>query len=181
MKRIINGRLYDDAFMDSIESRSFDVMDNVTGETRTYRETLLREYVLKPGHTMSDTWVEGSYGRKIVRDNCDLARGQFVLKVSQGWNDGVFIVISDDEARRWLEKWCPDRIDTYVRLFGEPANPWTGSGDVHLVQQAEAKLDSARWDKERAEKRACDAEAKAERLRAELESLKAGRSFELEA
>lgn len=175
MQRIINGRLYDDAFMDSVETRTFDVLDPVTGETRKYGETLLREYVLKPGHTLSDTWVEGSYGRKIVRDNCDPAKGQFVLRVTQGWSDGVFILISDDEARRWLEKWCPDQTDTYVRLFGEPVNPWTGSGDVRLVQQAEAKLDSMQWGKERAERRASDAEAEVAKLKAELESLKAGR------
>lgn len=171
MKRIINGRLWDDSFMDSIGSRTFDKIDPVTGETRTYREELKREYVIKPGHTLGDTWVEGSYSRKIVKDNCDLTKGQFVLKVSQGWNDGIFIPLSDDDARSWFEKWCPDQTDRYEEVFGHAVNPWTGDGTIKLVEQAESRLSSMKWDKERAEERAEKAETELEALKAKLESL----------
>ena len=42
MKRIINGRLWDDDFMFDVASRTFDVKDPVTGEVKTYRECLKR-------------------------------------------------------------------------------------------------------------------------------------------
>ena len=176
MKRIIDGRLYDDSFMDDIGSRTFDKVDPVTGEVKTYREALKREFVIKPGHTLGDTWVEGSYGRKIVRDNCDLTKGQFVLKVSQGWSDGIFVPLSDDEARRWFEKWCPDQTDRYEEVFGPAVNPWTGDGTVKLVEQSESRLNSMKWDKERAEERASKAEAELADLRKKLEAMEAGLS-----
>ena len=132
MKRIIDGRMYDDQFMNEIGSRSFDRRDEITGETKTYHERLYREYVLKSGHTLEDTWVAGQYGRRIVTDNCDLAKGQFVLKVSQGWSDGIFVPLSDDEARRWFEKHLPDSTDLYAEIFGTPSNPWSGDGTVAL-------------------------------------------------
>ena len=171
MKRIINGRLWDENFMDSIESRAFDVKDPATGEVKQYRETLMREYVLKPGHNLADTWVEGTYARRIVKDNCDLHKGQFLLKRYQGYSDGVFILVSDEEARAWFERWHPEKTDRYAELFGEPVNPWTGSGEVHLVEQAESRLSSMKWDKERAEERADKAEAEVAALKARLEAL----------
>lgn len=171
MKRIINGRLWDDAFMNDVASRTFDRTDPVTGETCTYREELKREYVLKEGHTLEDTWVEAGYGRRIVKDNCDLTKGQFVLKLSRGWSDGTFVLLTDDEARSWLEKWCPDDIDGYEEVFGRAKNPWTGDGTVKLVEQAESRLSSMKWDKERAEERADKAEAEIAALKAKLEAL----------
>ena len=168
MKRIINGRLWDDTFMNEIGSRSFDRRDEITGETKTYRERLLREYVLKPGHTLEDTWVEGQYGRHIVTDNCDLAKGQFVLKISQGWSDGIFVPLSDDAARRWFEEHLPDSTDLYAEIFGTPSNPWSGDGTVALVEKAESCLNSMKWDKERAEERASKAEAELKELKAKL-------------
>lgn len=171
MKRIINGRLWDDGFMNDVSTRTFDVKDPVTGEVKTYREDLKREYVLKPGHTLADTWVEGSYGRKIVKDNCDLRKGQFVLKVSRDWSDGTFVLLSEQEARAWFEKWHPDEADRYAEIFGTPENPWTGDGTVNLVEQAESRANSMKWDKERAEERAKKAETELEALKARLESL----------
>lgn len=183
MKRIIGNRLWDEDFMNSIESRSFDVKDQVTGEVKTYRETLLREYVLKEGHDLADTWIKGSYGRRVVKENCDLKKGQFLLKVNQGYGDGIFVLLTDDEARAWFERWCPDQVDRYVEIFGEPENPWTGDGTVRLVEQAESRLSSMKWDKERAEENLKKAEAelaavkakasKADSLEAELARLKA--------
>ena len=169
MKRIINGRLWDDDFMFDVASRTFDVKDPVTGEVKTYQERLKREYVPKPGHTLADTWVEGPYGRKIVEDNCDLRRGQFVLRIAQGWSDGTFVLLSEQEARAWFEKWCPSDDTRYAMVFGEPANPWTGSGEVRLVQEAASRLSSMKWDKERAEERAAKAEAEVAALKAKLE------------
>lgn len=168
MKRIIDGRMYDDQFMNEIGSRSFDRRDEITGETKTYHERLYREYVLKSGHTLEDTWVAGQYGRRIVTDNCDLAKGQFVLKVSQGWSDGIFVPLSDDEARRWFEKHLPDSTDLYAEIFGTPSNPWSGDGTVALVEKAESRLNSMKWDKERAEERASKAEAELKELKAKL-------------
>lgn len=171
MKRIMDGRLWDEDFMNSIESRAFDVKDPVTGEVKQYRETLLREYVLKPGHNLADTWVKDTYGRRIVKDNCDLKRGQFLLKLNQGYSDGVFVLLTDAEAKKWFERWCPEQTDRYAEVFGEPENPWTGDGTVNLVEQAESKLNSARWDKERAEERANKADAEITALKAKLEAL----------
>ena len=176
MKRIMDGRLWDEDFMNAIESRAFDVKDPVTGEIKQYRETLMREYVLKPGHNLADTWIEGTYGRRIVKDNCDLRKGQFILKRNLGYSDGVFILLTDGEARAWFERWCPEQADRYAEVFGEPVNPWTGSGEVRLVEQAESRLSSAKWDKERAEERASKAEAELAQLKAELESLKAAQN-----
>lgn len=176
MKRIIGNRLWDEDFMNSIESRSFDVKDQVTGEVKTYRETLLREYALKEGHTLEDTWVSGTYGRRVVKDNCDLKKGQFLLKINQGYSDGIFVLLTDDEARAWFERWCPDQVDRYVEIFGEPRNPWTESGEVRLVEQAESRLNSANWDRDRAEERAKKAEAELAALKA-----KADRADALEA
>ena len=62
MKRIINGRMWDDDFMNTVARRTFDKVDPVTGETRSCSEELKREYVLKPGHTIEDTWVEAPTG-----------------------------------------------------------------------------------------------------------------------
>lgn len=171
MKRIVNGRLWDDSFMNDVAARTFDVKDPVTGETKQYREELKREYVLKAGHTLEDTWVEGSYGRRIVKDNCDLTKGQFVLKVSQGYSDGIFVMLTDDEARRWFEEWRPDDTDTYEQVFGRAKNPWTGDGTVKLVEQMESRMSSMQWNKERAEERANKAEAEIARLKAKLEAL----------
>lgn len=176
MKRILDGRLWDDDFMNDIATRTFDVVDPVTGETRTYREELKREYVLKEGHTLEDTWVEGSYGRRIVRANCDLTKGQFILKRCFGYSDGTFTPICEDAARAWFEKYCPDQTDLYREIFGEPENPWTGNGTVKLVVDAESKLASAKWDKERAEERATKAEAEIAQLKAEIAQLKAAQS-----
>lgn len=170
MKRIINGRLWDENFMDSIVSRTFDMKDPVTGEIKQYRETLLREYALKPGHTLADTWVEGTYGRRIVKDNCDPHKGQFLLKRNLGYSDGIFILLSDEEAKAWFEKWCPDETDRYQEVFGLAENPWTGDGTVKLVEQAESRMNSMKWDKEHAEKRANEAEAKIAQLEAKLET-----------
>ena len=171
MKRIINGRLWDDGFMNDVSYRTFDVKDPVTGEVKTYREELKREYVLKPGHTLADTWVEGKYGRRIVKDNCDLRKGQFVLKLSQGWSDGAFILLSEREARAWFEKWHPDEADRYAEIFGTPESPWTGDGTVSLVEQAESRANSMKCEKERAEERANRAEAEIAALKAKLEAL----------
>lgn len=171
MKRIINGRMWNEDFMNSVTSRAFDVKDPVTGEIKQYREELLREYVLKPGHTLEDTWIEGTYGRRIVKDNCDLRKGQFLLKRHQGYSDGVFILLSDENARAWFELHCPDETDRYEEVFGTATNPWTGSGTVKLVEQAESRLSSMKWDKERAEERAEKAETELEALKAKLESL----------
>lgn len=171
MKRIINGRLWDEEFMNSIESRAFDVKDPVTGEVKKYRETLMREYVLKPGHNLADTWIKSDYGRRIVKDNCDLRKGQFVLKRYQGYSDGVFIPLADEEAKAWFERWFPEQADCYAEVFGEPVNPWTGSGETRLVEQAESRLSSMKWDKERAEERASKAEAEVAALKAKLEAL----------
>jgi hypothetical protein len=154
MKRIINGRMWNEDFMNSVTSRAFDVKDPVTGEIKQYREELLREYVLKPGHTLEDTWIEGTYGRRIVKDHCDLRKGQFLLKRHQGYSDGVFILLSDEEARAWFELHCPDETDRYEEVFGPATNPWSGDGTVKLVEQAEQRLNSMKWDKERAEDRA---------------------------
>ena len=169
MKRIMNGRLWDDSFMHSIACRAFDVVDPVTKETKQYREELLREYVLKPGHTLEDTWVEGNYGRRIIRDNCDLRKGQFLLKRHQGYSDGIFILITEKEARLWFEKYCPEQTDQYAEIFGEPENPWTGDGVVRLVEQAESRVSSMKWDKERAEERASKAEAELAALKAKAD------------
>ena len=171
MKRIVNGRLWDEDFMYGVASRTFDMVDPVTGETRSYREELKREYVPKPGHTLADTWIQGQYGRKIVEENCDLMRGQFVLKVAQGWSDGVFILLSDGEARAWFEKWRPSDDAGYARVFGEPANPWTGSGEVRLAREADSRAGALKWDKERAEERAKKAEAEIAELKAKLASI----------
>lgn len=176
MKRIINGRLWDDSFMYSVESRAFDVEDPVTGETKQYREELLREYVLKPGRTLGDTWVEGTYGRRVLKDNCDLRKGQFILKRYQGYSDGVFILLSDEEAKVWFERWFPEQTDRYAEVFGEPASPWTGSGEVRLVEQAESRLKSANWDRDRAEERAKKAEAEIAALKAKIEALEAAQN-----
>lgn len=173
MKRIINGRLWDDRFMNEVASRSFDVEDPVTGVRETYRETLLREYVLKPGHTLDDTWVEGGYGRRIVRDNCDLTKGQFVLRVARGYDDGVFVLVTDDEARAWFERWHAGDTGLYEQTFGTAGNPWTDDGAIRLVERAEAERNSMKWDKERAEERANKAEAGLAALKSELEALKA--------
>ena len=171
MKRIINGRMWDDDFMNTVARRTFDKVDPVTGETRSYSEELKREYVLKPGHTIKDTWVEGSYGRCILKDHCDLTKGQFVLKVSQGWHDGIFVLISDAEARSWFEKWHPDDTDIYEEVFGCARGPWTADGTVRLVEQATSRMNSMKWDKERAEERANKAEAEIAALKAKLEAL----------
>lgn len=171
MKRVINGRLWDEDFMNSVESRAFDVKDPVTGEVKQYRETLLREYVLKPGHNLADTWVKGTYGHRIVKDNCDLKRGQFLLKLNQGYSDGVFVLLTDEEAKKWFERWCCDQVDRYAEIFGEPENPWTGSGEVRLVEQAERQLNSMKWDKERAEDALKKANAELESLKAKIEAL----------
>lgn len=171
MKRIINGRLYDDQFMNEIGSRSFDRTDPVTGETKTYYERLLREYVLKPGHTLEDTWVKDTFGRKIVKDHCDPAKGQFVLKVSQGWSDGILVPIGDEAAHRWFEDYMPDQTDLYAEIFGTPSNPWSGDGTVALVEKADSRLNSMKWDKERAEERANKAEAEVAALKAKLEAM----------
>ena len=171
MKRIIDGRLYDDQFMNDVGSRSFDAKDPVTGEIHTYREELKREFTLKPGHTVEDTWVEGGYGRRIVKDNCDLTKGQFVLKVARGYGDGIFVLLTDDAARRWFEEWCPDEVDRYEEVFGRPKGPWAGDGAVRLVEKAERQISSMRWDKERAEERAVKAEAEIAQLKAKLEAL----------
>lgn len=178
MKRIMNGRLWDDSFMNSIASRAFDVVDPVTGETKQYREELLREYVLKPGHTLEDTWVEGSYGRRIIRDNCDLRKGQFVLKRHLSYSDGVFLVISDDEARAWFERHLPESTDLYEEIFGPAENPWTGDGTVKLVEQAESRASSLKWDKERAEENLKKAEAELAAARTEIESLRVLRDMD---
>ena len=172
MKRIMNGRLWDENFMNLVESRCFDVKDPVTGEIKQYRETLMREYVLKPGHTLEDTWIEGTYGRRIVKDNCDPRKGQFLLKRCQGYSDGVFVLLSDEEAKAWFERWFPEQTDRYEEVFGPAENPWTSDGTVKLVEQAESRLSSMKWDKERAEERASKAEDELKTLKAELESLK---------
>lgn len=171
MKRIIDGRMWDDDFMNTVASRTFDQVDPVTGETMSYREELKREYVLKPGHTIEDTWVEGPYGRRILKDHCDLTKGQFVLKVSQDWRDGVFVLISEPEARSWFEKWRPDDTDAYEEMFGRARGPWTADGAVRLVEQATSRMNSMKWDKERAEERANKAEAEIAALKAKLEAL----------
>ena len=186
MKRIINGRLYDDSFMRSIGSRSFYQTDLVTGEQISYHEELKREYVLKPGHTLADTWVVGKYGsREIVQDNCDLTKGQFVLKLTQGWSNGKFIPYSDEEARAWLEKWCPDNTGIYEEIFGPAENPWAKDGTVSLVEQADNRVASMKWDKERAEERANKAEAEIVQLKEKLAALSnpvtAGQGFDPEA
>lgn len=174
MKRILDGRLWDDDFMNDVATRTFDVADPVTGETRTYREELKREYVLKEGHTLEDTWVAGTYGRHVVRSNCDLTKGQFVLKRCFGYSDGAFTPICEEAARAWFEKYCPDQVDLYREIFGEPENPWTDTGTIKLVEDAESRLASEKWEKERATERADRAEAEVKALKAELESLKAG-------
>lgn len=172
MKRIINGRLWDDQFMNEIGSKSFSKDDPVTGETVDYRETLLREYVLKPGHTPDDTWVEDPCGaRRIVKDNCDLTRGQFVLRVRRGWGDGIFVPIGDAAARKWFEDHMPDDVELYAEIFGTPSNPWSGDGAVALVERLESKLRSADWDRERAEARAARAESEVAGLKVKLEAL----------
>ena len=171
MKRIINGRLFDDQFMNEIGSRSFDKTDPVTGESKTYHETLLREFVLKPGHTLADTWAPCQYGRRIVRENCDLTQGQFVLKVTQGWGGGIFVPIDVAAARKWFEDHMPDSTDLYTETFGRPYNPWTNDGVTDLVRKAESRVSSLEWDKERAETRAAKAEAEIAELKAKLEAL----------
>ena len=40
MKRIINGRMWDDDFMNTVARRTFDKVDPVTGETRSYSQEL---------------------------------------------------------------------------------------------------------------------------------------------
>lgn len=170
MKRIINGRLFDDQFMNEIGSRSFDKTDPVTGESKTYREALLREYVLKPGHMLADTWVKGAYGHRIVKDNCDLTQGQFVLKVTQGWSDGIFVPIDVAAARKWFEDHLPDSTDLYAETFGRPFNPWTNDGTVDLVAEAESRVSTLEYEKERMEKRAAKAEAELADLKAKVEN-----------
>ena len=169
MKRIIDGRLYDDQFMDEIGSRTFDRTDPVTGEMISYRETLLRECVLKPGHTVADTWVKDTYGRKMVKDHCDPMRGRFVLRVARGYGDGVFVPIGDRAARRWFEDYMPGQTDRYAEVFGRPSNPWTDDGVADLVQEAESRASTLEWEKGLAESRAARAEAEAAALRAKLE------------
>jgi hypothetical protein len=170
MKRIINGRLFDDQFMNEIGSRSFDKLDPVTGEHKTYREALLREYVLKPRHTLADTWVQGQYGRRIVRENCDLTQGQFVLKVTQGWGEGIFVPIDVAAARKWFEDHMPDSTDLYTETFGRPFNPWTNDGTVDIVTKAESRVSTLEYEKERMEKRATEAEAEIAELKAKLKA-----------
>lgn len=171
MKRIVNGRLFDDTFCKEVQSRTFESKDPVTGEGKQYRERLYREYVLKPGHTVADSWVEGQYGGHVVEDHCDLGKGLFWLVVSQGWNDGIVVPLGEEGARRWMEEHHPEDVDTYTKVFGVPENPWREDGKVDLVEQAESRCASMKWDKERAEERAGKAEAELAQLRARLESL----------
>ena len=171
MKRIINGRLYDDQFMNEIGSRLFDKADPVTGETVCYRETLLRECVLKPGHTVADTWVKDTFGRKIIWDHCDPMRGQFVLRISRGCGGGILVPIGEEAARRWFEDRMPDQTDRYAEVFGRPSNPWTDDGVADLVREAESRTSTLEWGKGLAESRAAKAEAEAAALRAKLEAL----------
>jgi hypothetical protein len=62
----------------------------------------------------------------------------------------------------------PDSTDAYAEVFGQPENPWTGDGTVDLVAKAESRMNSMKWDKERAEERANKAEAELEELKAKL-------------
>lgn len=173
MKMVLDGRLWDDDFMNDVAARTFDATDPVTGEIRTYREELKREYVLKEGHTLEDTWVSDGYGyRRIVKDNCNLAKGQFVLKRCSGYSGGTFTPVCEDVARAWFEKYCPDQVDLYREIFGEPENPWTKTGTVELVKQAESRLSSMKWEKERAEERANNADAELKALKAELKEVR---------
>lgn len=170
MKRIVNGRLWDDAFMHDVGARTFEEIDPVTRTPAEYREELKREYVIKAEHTLADTWVKGDYGHGVVRDNCDLTKGQFVLKISRSWDEGAFILLSDDEARAWFEKWCPGNTKRYEEVFGRAGNPWTDSSVAELVEQNERRFGSMKREKELAEERAAEAEAEIARLKAKLET-----------
>ena len=79
--------------------------------------------------------------------------------------------MSDAEARSWFEKWRPGDTDTYEEVFGCARGPWTAGGTVRLVEQATSRMNSMKWDKDRAEERANKAEAEIAALKAKLEAL----------
>lgn len=127
MRKIIGGHLYDtDLAKEAADNSEYlDSAKSPTGDRCMVTETLYREIALKPGVSLSEARKKTSWGGFTWDDDkIDYGNGAFFLVAGFGWNgrDSATIrPMTDDQARRWFERYHGDDVDRYERLFGAPS------------------------------------------------------------
>lgn len=126
MQKIIDGHLYDTDLAREVADNSewLGPDKSPTGGRCKVTETLYREIALKPGVALSEARKKTSWGGYTWDDDkIDYGNGAFFLVVGFGWsgNDASAVhPLSEDQAKRWFERYHGDNVEKYRRVFGAP-------------------------------------------------------------
>lgn len=127
MQKIIDGHLYDTELAREVANNSeyLDPGRSPTGGRCKVTETLYREIALKPGANLSEARKKTSWGGWAWDDDkIDSGNGAFFLVVGIGWGGSDTSAVhpmTEDEAKRWFERYHGDNVEKYRRVFGAPS------------------------------------------------------------
>lgn len=126
MQKIIDGHLYDTDLAREVADNSeyLDPTKSPTGGRCKVTETLYREIALKPGVALSEARKKTSWGGYTWDDDkIDYGNGAFFLVVGFGWsgNDASAVhPVTEEQAKRWFERYHGDNVEKYRKIFGAP-------------------------------------------------------------
>ena len=127
MQKIIDGHLYDTDLAREVADNSewLEPMKSPTGGRCKVTETLYREIALKPGVSLSEARKKTSWGGFTWDDDkIDYGTGSFFLVSGFGWsgNDASTVhPLTEEQARRWFERYHGDNVQKYRQVFGAPS------------------------------------------------------------
>lgn len=127
MQKIIEGHLYDTDLAKEVADNKdwLEPAESPTGGRCQVTETLYREIALKPGVDISAARKKTSWGGYTWDDDkIDRGNGAFFLVIGFGWrgNDSASLrPLTEEQARRWFERYHGDEVDKYRRVFGTPS------------------------------------------------------------
>ena len=127
MQKIIDGHLYDTDLAREVADNSeyLDPAKSPTGGRCKVTEKLYREIALKPGVSLSEARRKTSWGGFTWDDDkIDYGNGAFFLVVGFGWSGSDSATVhplTEDQAKRWFERYHGDNVEKYRKVFGAPS------------------------------------------------------------
>lgn len=161
MQKIIEGHLYDTDLAKRVADNTdwLEPMQSPTGGRCRVVEALYREIALKPGVSLPEARRKSDWGGYTWDDDkIDYGNGAFFLVVGFGWcgNDSATLrPLTEEQARRWFERYHGDEVDGYRRIFGAPSTCLPGyreeterEGELEKLRKELAAANAAKEDAE---------------------------------
>lgn len=174
MQKIIDGHLYDTDLAREVADNSewLEPMKSPTGGRCKVTETLYREIALKPGVSLSEARKKTSWGGFTWDDDkIDRGNGAFFLIIGFGWSGSDASAVhpmTEEQAKRWFERYHGDEVDKYRRIFGAPSTCLPEYREEtereHELREKEDQIAKLREELTAAKREKEDAEARLSRI-----------------